>query len=58
MGLVQEVSEEKNFSMLPKDYSCNILVKNVAVFRPCLKNLPEVKVKRFRLILLAEEISR
>ena len=33
-------------------------MKNVAGFRPCLKNLPEAKVKRFRLILLAKEISR
>ena len=25
-GLAQEVSEEKNFSMLPRDHSCDILV--------------------------------
>ena len=26
--LAQAVSEEKNFSMLPRDHSCDILVKN------------------------------
>ena len=30
-GLAQEVSEEKNFSMLSRD----ILVKNVGTFCPC-----------------------
>lgn len=30
-GLPQEVSEGKNFSMLPR-YFCDILVKNVATF--------------------------
>ena len=29
-GLIQEVSEQKMFDMLPKDYSCDILVKKVA----------------------------
>ena len=28
-GLIQEVSEQKMFDMLPKDYSCDILVKKV-----------------------------
>ena len=37
----------KNFSMLPKDCTCDILVKNVATFYPCLKSLPEAKVKIF-----------
>jgi hypothetical protein len=32
-------------------------VKNVATFRPCLKSLPEAKVKRFRLIALTKEES-
>ena len=27
-GLIQEVSEKKNFSMLPRDNSCDILVNN------------------------------
>jgi hypothetical protein len=32
-------------------------VKNVVTFYPCLKSLPEVKVKRLRLIALTKEIS-
>jgi hypothetical protein len=32
-------------------------VKNVATFCPCLKRLPEAKVKRLRLIVLTEEVS-
>jgi hypothetical protein len=38
--MAQEVSE-KNLSVLPNDYSCDILVKNVAVFCPSLKSLPK-----------------
>ena len=57
MNLTQEVSE-KNFSMLPRDHSCEILVINVAAFCPCLKSLPEAKVKSFGLIPLAEKISK
>ena len=54
--LCQEVSEETNFSTLSRDHSlCDILVKNVATFSPCLKCLPEAKEKRFRLIALAKE---
>ena len=30
--MAQEVSEEKNFSMWPRDHSCDILAKNVADF--------------------------
>ena len=56
-GLAQEVSE-KNFSMLPGDRSCDILVKNMVTFCPHLKSLPEAKVKRFRLIALTKEISK
>ena len=33
------------------------MVKNVAAFCPCLKSLPETKVKRFRLIALTKEVS-
>ena len=51
-SLAQEVSEEKDCSMLPRDLSCDILVKNVSAFPPCLKSLPEAKVKRFRLLVL------
>jgi hypothetical protein len=36
-GLDQEVSEE-NFSMMPRDCSSDILVKNVANFCLCLKS--------------------
>ena len=43
----QDVSEGQNFSMWPRDCSCNILVKNVAAFCRCLKSQPESKVKRF-----------
>ena len=53
----QEVSVEKNFSMWPRDCSCDILVKNVTAFCPCLKCLPEAKVKRFQLIALTKEAS-
>ena len=34
------------------------MVKNVAAFCPCLKSLPEAKVKRFRLIALIKEVSK
>lgn len=43
----QVVSEEKNSNTLPKDHSCDTLVKKVAAFNSCLKSLP-----------LAEEISK
>ena len=56
-GLVQKVAE-KNFSMWPRDCSCDILVeKNCGCFLPHLKSLPEVKLKRFRLIALTREVS-
>ena len=44
--------------MLPRNHSCDILVKNVAAFCPCPKSLLEAKVKRFGLILLSEKISK
>ena len=53
---VQEVSE-KNFSMRLRGCFCGILVKNVAALCPCLKSLPEAKVKRFILIALTKEVS-
>jgi hypothetical protein len=53
----QEVSVGKNFSMWPRDYFCGILVKNVAAFCPCLRVLPEAKVKKLRLIALTKEVS-
>ena len=33
-------------------------MKNVATFCPCLKSLPEAKVKRLRLIALSKEVSK
>ena len=49
-SLAQQVPAGKNFSLLPRDRSCDILVKNVASFWPCKKCLPQDKVRRFRLI--------
>ena len=57
-GLTQVVIMEKNFSMWPIDCPCDILMKNVAAFHPCLKSLPVAKVKRFRLIALTKEVSK
>jgi hypothetical protein len=59
--LAPEASEEKNFSILPRDLSCVILVKNVAAFCPRQKrskrkkkaNLPEGKWS-FELIAFVE----
>jgi hypothetical protein len=56
-GLAQEDSE-KNFSMWPRDCSCEILTKNMAAFCPFQKSLPESNVISFGLIPLAEEISK
>ena len=44
--------------MLLRDCSYDILGENVTAFCPCLKSLPEAKVKSFGLIPLAEEISK
>ena len=33
-------------------------MKNVATFCPCLKSLPEAKLKRLRLIALTKEVSK
>ena len=55
--LSQEVLVEKNFSMWPRKCFCSILVKNLDVFYPCLKSLPEAKVKRLRLTALTKEVS-
>ena len=54
-GLAKEVILKK-INMWPRDHFYDILVKNVAAFCPCLKSLPEAKVKRFGLIPLAEKI--
>jgi hypothetical protein len=58
VDLAKEISKEKNFRMWHKDCFCSILVKNVATFCPCLKSLPEAKVKRLRLIALTKEVSK
>ena len=44
-GLAQELSEEKNFSVLPREHSGDILVKNMAAYCPCSKSLLETKLK-------------
>ena len=54
----QEISEEKHINTWPRDWSCDILVKNVAAFDPCPKILPKAKLKSLVLILLAEKISK
>jgi hypothetical protein len=56
--LAQEISLEKNFSMWPRGCFCGILVKNVAAFCPCLKSLPEAKIKKCILIAWAKEVSK
>jgi hypothetical protein len=56
VDLAQEVSVE-NFNMWPRDCFCGSLVKTRATFCPCLKSLPEAKVKRLRLIALTKEVS-
>jgi hypothetical protein len=58
VNLAQEISKEKNFRMWHKGCFCGILVKNVATFCPCLKSLPEAKVKRLRLNALSKEVSK
>ena len=58
IDMAQEISKEKNFRMWHKDCFCGILVKNVATFCPCMKSLPEAKVKRLRLIALTKEVSK
>ena len=56
-GLAPALSE-KNINLWPRNCSWDTLVKNVSAFCPCQKSLPEVKVKRFGLILLIEGISK
>ena len=36
----------------------DVSVKNIAAFCPCLKSLPEVKVKRFIVISLTKKCSK
>ena len=49
---------EKNISMCPRDWFCNILMKNVAAFYPHPNYLPEAKGKSFGLIPLAGKKSQ
>jgi hypothetical protein len=56
--LAQEIAEEKSFNMFSSDHSWDILVRNVTAFCPCPKSLPEAKVKIFKLITLAKELSK
>ena len=55
--LAQGVLEEKNFSMLPRDCSCDTLMKDVTAYclfeKVCLRRL-----KSFGSIALAKEISK
>ena len=44
--------------MLLRNHSFDILVKSVAAFCPCLKSLPEAKLKSYGLTALAEDISK
>jgi hypothetical protein len=54
--LSQEVSVE-NFNMWPRDCFCGVLLKTVDTFCPCLKSLPEAKMKRLSLVALTKEVS-
>lgn len=55
-GQILEVSE-KNASVWPRDLYA-ILVMNVAVLCTCPESLPQAKVKRYELIVLAKEASK
>jgi hypothetical protein len=41
---------EKNISIWPRNYSCDILAKDVAVFCPCLKSMPEAQRQKSRVL--------
>jgi hypothetical protein len=43
--------------MRPRECSCDILLKNMADFFPCLKNMLEAKLKSLGLMVLSKEIS-
>lgn len=58
LGGLAQTASEKSFNMWPRDRSCDVLVKNVGAFCPCPKILPEAKVKSFKFIPWAEEISK
>lgn len=56
-GLAEEISEGMNINKWPKDHSCDILARDMAIFDPCTKSLSETKIEEFRLMVLAEETS-
>jgi hypothetical protein len=39
--LAKEVSEEHNFRMIPRDNSCDVLLKKATGFFTCRKSMPE-----------------
>lgn len=49
------MSEQENSSVWPKDYSHDILAKNVTAFCFCLRNLLQTKLKSFGLLVLTEK---
>jgi hypothetical protein len=57
-ALAQGVSEEREFSIWPGDHSYDFLLKNIDVFCPCPKSLPEAKAKRFIVIISTKEDSK
>jgi hypothetical protein len=52
---MEDIGAEGNLNS--EDYSYDILVKNVAAFCPCLKSLPEAKLKRLKLIAMTKKVS-
>ena len=56
--MFQEDSEIKNFSLLLRGISCDILLKNMVAFFLCPRSLPESKVKRLTLIVLRIENAK
>lgn len=57
VSLDQDASEAKNVSIWLRECSCDILTKNLAAFHPCLKTLPEDKLKCIGLIVLPMELQ-
>lgn len=55
-GLTHEISEEQNFSILPRVHSW--LVKKLAVFSCFPNSLAEAKMKKIQVIALAKKISK
>ena len=49
---------EQSVLLTSEPFFCDILVKNITALCPCPKILPEAKVKRYGLIVLAKEILK